>query len=143
MRVIRSQRPSVLVVEDDPEITELLHDILSESYEVSCVGDVPTAIAHLDRSPAPDVILLDFLLPGGRCMKVLEKAKTAGCSVVFMLGSLEAVAELAAFGYPYLQKPFRIQQLFDALASALASPGYSAQPAQLGPVQGVSAETCD
>lgn len=118
--MVRNQHLKVLVVEDDPGITEILRDVLSENYEVSTVGDVPGAIARLDQYPAPDLILLDFLLPGGRCLKVLEKAKAAGCTMVFMSGSLEAAAEMAAFGYPYLQKPFRVGQLFDAIESALA-----------------------
>lgn len=112
---------SVPFVEDDPAITEFVQEVLSEDYRVSFASDVPTAIAHLDNDPALDVILLDFLLPGGRYLEVLEKARTTGHTVVFMSDLLEAGSELVAFGYPCLQKPFGTGQLFDAIASALAS----------------------
>lgn len=111
------QTPSVLVVEDDSGITELLKDVLRDSYAVECVGDIPGAMERLTGQP-PDVIVLDCLLPGGPCSDVLAVARTRQCPVIPMSGSPEILMELAASGYRCLQKPFRIAALLEAIEAA-------------------------
>ena len=54
----------VLVVEDDPVLTRVLHDNLAyEGFTVRCVGDGRQA-ASAAREFAPDLVLLDVNLPG-------------------------------------------------------------------------------
>jgi CheY-like chemotaxis protein len=54
----------VLVVDDDPDIVDYLQSFLEdEGYEVGSAADSVTALQELDRF-APDVVLLDVLLPG-------------------------------------------------------------------------------
>ena len=115
----REPFPSLLVVEDDPELTELLHTALSATYAVECVGDVPDALASLDGRQ-PDAILLDCLLPGGGVTDILATARALACGVVLMSGLPDALTELANFGYPCLQKPFRIAALLEVLKTACA-----------------------
>lgn len=112
--------PSVLIIEDEPEITELLCAVMESRYEVTAVCDVPGALAYLDGRPPTDLILLDCLLPGGTCGQVLDKASPLGCALVLMSGSPEVLQAFERYGYPSLQKPFRIGQLFDAIEVALS-----------------------
>lgn len=110
-------RLSLLVVEDDPDLTELLCTVLSATYAVECARDVPDALASLNRR-RPGLILLDCLLPGGDVTDILAKARALTCGVVLMSGLPEALAEFAASGWPCLQKPFKMAMLFDALEAA-------------------------
>jgi len=115
----RKPLPSVLVVEDDPDLTELLQNALSSAYLVRCVGDVPGALAFLDKT-RPDLILLDCLLPGGGAADVTARARTLACAVVLMSGLPEALEAMAGSGYPGLQKPFRMAELMAVLEAACA-----------------------
>ena len=117
-----SRISSVLVVEDDCGIAELLKCALGDAYTVECVGDVPGALERLTAQP-PDVIVLDCLLPGGPCGDVLEVAKWRQCAVVPMSGSPEVLMELEASGYRCLQKPFRIAALLEAIEAARSRQG--------------------
>lgn len=118
--------PSVVVVEDDSEIAELLKIVLGDAYAVDCVGDAPAALARLEHEP-PDIILLDCLLPGGRRSAVLERAKALRCVVVPMSGSPEVLLELQAFGYPCLQKPFKLAELVETIEAARSRQGDARQ----------------
>lgn len=109
----------VLVVEDDPDLTELLRNVLSGTYAVECVGDVPGALAFLDKA-RPDVILLDCLLPGGRMTEVPSKARALACPIVLMSGLPEALEAMADCDYPRLQKPFKMAELMAVLETACA-----------------------
>jgi DNA-binding response OmpR family regulator len=70
--------PTVLLVEDEPEIVRLLTDFLAvEGFGVVAAGDVPSAIAALDRNGV-DCVLLDVMLPGGSgfdvCRRIRERS---------------------------------------------------------------------
>jgi DNA-binding response OmpR family regulator len=70
--------PTVLVVEDEPEIVGLLTDFLAvEGFGVVAAGDAPGAIAALDRNGV-DCVLLDVMLPGGSgfdvCRRIRERS---------------------------------------------------------------------
>lgn len=54
-----------LVVEDDEELSELLVVLLSEKgMTVQVAASIPAALAQIKTGPAPDVVLLDIVLPG-------------------------------------------------------------------------------
>ena len=56
--------PTILVVEDEPAILELLKVNLADAgYDVEGVGDAEAAHALL-KGPLPDLVLLDWMLPG-------------------------------------------------------------------------------
>lgn len=116
---MQNKRRSILIVEDDPEIAELLREALAERYSADCVGSVATALARLAERP-PDVILMDCLLPGGDPVDVVRKAGEIACPVVLTSGLPEVLETLSVFGYPCLQKPFRMGQLLDAIETAAA-----------------------
>jgi DNA-binding response OmpR family regulator len=67
--------PTVLVVEDEPEIVGLLTDFLAvEGFGVVAAGDAPGAIAALDRNGV-DCVLLDVMLPGGSGFDVCRRIR--------------------------------------------------------------------
>jgi len=57
--------PSVLIVDDDPDILAALGELLeSEGYQVTMVTDARAALSHLRDGMRPCVILLDLMMPG-------------------------------------------------------------------------------
>ena len=75
-------RTRVLVVDDEPDLLELIHYNLTEAgYDVACVLTGEEALVHARSSP-PDLIVLDVLLPGLDGLEVYKalrrNATTAG-----------------------------------------------------------------
>jgi CheY-like chemotaxis protein len=55
---------SILVVEDDADIRDVLVEVLElEGYEIAVAGNGREALEHLRRAKRPDLILLDLMMP--------------------------------------------------------------------------------
>src|SRR5215469_16900225 len=68
-------RPVVLVVEDDPNIRELLRFMLAEAgYEAMAVADGAAALTALE-TVRPDLVTLDLQLPGIDGAEVLRRMR--------------------------------------------------------------------
>jgi DNA-binding response OmpR family regulator len=70
--------PTVLLVEDEPDIVALLTDFLAvEGFGVLAAADAPEAIAALDGNGV-DCVVLDVMLPGGSgfdvCRRIRERS---------------------------------------------------------------------
>jgi DNA-binding NtrC family response regulator len=75
------------VVDDDPAFAEYLKTLLgSRGYDVSVYSSGATLLQALERNPAPDVVLLDVLMPGMNGLETLKAARQANPAVqVIML----------------------------------------------------------
>jgi len=64
MEKITGERPSILVVEDDPDIAEMLHDHLEHtlSAELQTAGSAQEAL-DLDAEKSAEVVIVDYMLP--------------------------------------------------------------------------------
>ncbi len=112
-------RPTVLVVDDDANITSLLRRAFTlEGYDVSTAASGPDATRELlERSP--DVIVLDVMLPGYDGVEVLRRLRAAegdgAHAPVLLLTARDEVADrvrgLDAGADDYLAKPFAIEEL--------------------------------
>jgi len=119
-----SERPSILVVEDDDDCRTVLVDVLEMSgYSVLSCGEARRAV-EMAREHRPALVLVDFMMPdadGGWVVRSLraEGGDLAGVPVVLTTGS-SAGREIAdSLGVPSLEKPFdvnRLLQLVHALA---------------------------
>ncbi len=125
-RRIRGQ-PKVLVVDDEPDLLELLELTLSrmglDTTRAESVGD---ALRLLDREPF-DLCLTDMRLPDGEGLRVVEyisqKAIDVPVAVITAYGSAEnAVAALKAGAFDYLAKPVALEQLRALVKQALKVP---------------------
>lgn len=114
----------ILVVDDEPEVRDLLCRLLDGDGHVTATAeDVPAARARLERDDF-EVVLCDVNMPGESGLDFIHHALAADSdlAVVMVTGvddpSLAGVAlELGAYGY--VVKPFRISEVSIALANAL------------------------
>ena len=105
----------ILVVEDDPDISELLHEILiTGGYEVSNF-DTPIKIEQI-RSIKPDLILLDHVLPeetgGDYCRRIKANQETARIPTIIISANMyiDRIAKNACAD-DYITKPFDVDEL--------------------------------
>jgi two-component system response regulator MprA len=106
----------MLVVDDDPRITELLRRILAyEGYSVAIAASGDEALKRTLERP-PDLIVLDILLPGINGLEVARRLRAAGDNVpILMLTARDSVADRVE-GFEtgaddYLIKPFAPEEL--------------------------------
>jgi two-component system response regulator PilR (NtrC family) len=120
-------QPKVLVVDDEPDLLELLEMTLSRmGLDTSRAESVGEAIKMLDRD-GYDLCLTDWNLPDGEGLRVVEhitqKALDVPVAVITAFGSPEnAVAALKAGAFDYLAKPVALEQLRALVKQALKVP---------------------
>ena len=68
-----SSRPTVLVVDDEPELRQLVADADERGFSVAQAGDVSDALSRLEGF-AYDGLVLDLALPDGNGMDLLYAA---------------------------------------------------------------------
>ncbi len=118
--------PSILVVDDDPEMRALLYDVLrNEGYEVVEAKDGTEAVLAL-RSRSFDVIVMDKNMPGPSGLDLLPGfRRVAPRSQVIMMtafGDVPSYMEAVEKGaVEFLFKPFRMEEMKAAIAKALGS----------------------
>ena len=116
--------PTILVVEDEPTILDLLLDVLrEEGYAVRATTDGAAALELLAGAP-PDLVLMDVMMPrlDGRSVvrRMRERPGLRGVPVILM--SAAAPVDPAEAGVAFLPKPFELDGLLRAVATALLSP---------------------
>jgi two-component system capsular synthesis sensor histidine kinase RcsC len=122
--------PTVLIVDDDPPILDLLSEALGEEgFLVSTAGDLPTALAALDAQPF-DLVLADSLASFDEkivldCWTALDmmlgRAGRAGV-VIFSAHPARYFAGLRERGFVgFVAKPFDLDQLAAVLRGHLSS----------------------
>ena len=106
----------VLVVDDDPRITDLLRRVLAyEGYSVASAASGNEALNRALERP-PDLVILDIMLPGLNGLEVVQRLRMAGDNVpVLMLTARDTVADrvkgLETGADDYLVKPFAPEEL--------------------------------
>jgi len=114
----------VLVVDDEPIVREVVAGMLADlDCLVQTAENGESALAKLDHA-APDLLLLDFAMPGMNGAEVAEAAlaRRPGLRIVFATGFAKSEAIEAAVGERaiMLRKPFSPAALVQALRQALA-----------------------
>lgn len=110
----------ILVVDDDADVRSFLADALDElGHDVTACDCGEAALAEVDRG-APDLLLLDFAMPGMNGAEVARavRARRPGLPIVFVTGYAETEQLQAAVGgdVRVLRKPFSVDELTAAIA---------------------------
>ena len=116
----------VLVVDDEPDVRELLVEYFREAgHEVSSAADGTEAVADITRNPTKyGLVISDLQLPGIDGLGVLKAAKAANPSVAVIIvtgyASVDSAVRAVRLGaYDYLTKPFTLGQI-DVIVSRAA-----------------------
>jgi two-component system response regulator MprA len=122
---------TVLVVDDDQKLLKMLRrTLVYEGFDVATAADGHEALAQVDAH-RPDVIVLDWLMPGLDGIGVMERLRAAHDeTMILMLTARDAIEDrvegLESGADDYLVKPFAPAELLariHALMRRLGAPG--------------------
>lgn len=106
----------ILIVEDDENLRFLVvHRLKAEGYEVLEVADGDEA-ERLIMSEKPDIVLLDWMLPGKQGSEVCEEVRKQGFEniIIMMTAKAQDVDKIDAYNFgvsDYVNKPFNMDVL--------------------------------
>ncbi len=112
---------TIFLVEDDEYIRDGLVSVLTgEGYRVTACGSLAAARAALSRpDAAPDLLILDVLLPDGSGFSLCaEVRKTRRVPILFLTccdEEMDTVRGLDCGGDDYVAKPFRLRELLSRI----------------------------
>jgi len=119
-------KPTVLIVDDDPDIRESLQCLLRTVSLDSRVFVSPSKFTKSDLPSGPTCMVLDVRLPGRSGLDFQRELTAANVNVpiIFITGHADvpmAVQAMKAGAIEFLIKPFRDQDLLDAIQLGLVN----------------------
>ncbi len=121
---VASRSPSVLVVDDDDNLANLVATALRyEGFQTATAATGREAVSKV-AAAEPDLIVLDVMLPDGSGIETCQQLRLTGCRVpVVFLTARDAtedkLAGLAVGGDDYLTKPFSLEELIARVRAVL------------------------
>ena len=119
-----NDKPLILVVDDEPDIRELIKDILEdENYEVRIAADGQEA-QQIFNEQQPDLILLDIWMPDIDGISLLKEFKQQNKNVTIVMmsghGTIETAVEATRLGASdFIEKPLSTAKLLRGVEQAL------------------------
>jgi two-component system response regulator AtoC len=118
-------RANILLVDDEPSVLRYTKTLLElDDYRVEIAGSGQEALQKMQSGPAPNLIILDLLMPGmdgletlESCKRIRPEQKVLMMSCVAETGKVVQAIKLGASDY--LTKPFQPPQLQGAIRRAL------------------------
>ena len=113
----------ILIIEDDPAILKVVQRSLAyEGYVVDVATDGRSGL-NLARENHPDLVILDWMLPGLDGLEVCRRLRLMGSLPILMLTAKDTVQDrvqgLDAGADDYLVKPFNLDELSARLRALL------------------------
>ena len=123
---VSTEKDSILVVDDNSNILELLTDALSYAgFKVEVATDGECAIQYL-HDTSVSLILLDVMMPGidgfETCRQILQNSKTQNIPIIFMsaISNPDNKVKGLEFGaVDFIVKPFHYQELLARIQTHL------------------------
>ena len=125
---------TILVVDDEQRLRDLVRNYLErEGFTVLTAADGPRAL-DLARQQAPEVVVLDLMLPGLDGLDVCRRLRTFSDAYVIMLTAkaeeIDRIIGLEVGADDYLTKPFSPRELVARVRAMLRRPRSSIVEAQ-------------
>jgi two-component system response regulator BaeR len=122
----------VMIVEDEPELAALVADyIRAAGFEPLVHGDGAQALAAVRRQ-APDVLILDLMLPGLDGLALCRAVRTLSTLPIIMVTArveeIDRLLGLETGGDDYLCKPFSPRELVARVKALLRRSAYGTGP---------------
>jgi DNA-binding response OmpR family regulator len=126
----------ILVVEDDPDIAQLIaHYLQKAGHTTECQTSGSGVVLHA-RASAPDLVLLDLMLPGMDglmvCQALRSQRETAGIPIIMLTArgeETDRIAGLELGADDYVTKPFSPGELTARIAALLRRTHRASAPA--------------
>lgn len=122
-------RPTVLIVDDEPDVLRLLQLMLTEAgYEVIAAKSADLAIKAFERLPRqPDLLLTDVVMPGMSGPMLVDHLRQLApdLKVLFMSGYDDrhvVRSYVVDKGFQLLPKPFTVKSLRQAIDEVIQEP---------------------
>jgi DNA-binding NtrC family response regulator len=115
----------VLIIEDDPDIADILEMALSDRYSLLILNETSTLVRNL-KDFSPDLILIDNYIGQIQAPEVIKQIKSFAAyqHIPFILFSghydIENVAKKIGAS-AYLAKPFELDDLYTCVDSVLTT----------------------
>src|SRR5262245_57647448 len=114
---------TILVVEDDVALSDLLRSHLeAEGYRVTQLYAGPDVFPAVEQQP-PDLIILDWMLPGMDGLAVCRRVRTHYLMPILMLTArteeIDQLLGLEVGADDYITKPFSIRQVLARVRASL------------------------
>jgi two-component system, OmpR family, alkaline phosphatase synthesis response regulator PhoP len=130
-----TQSHKVLVVDDEPDILELLqYNLVKEGYEVKTAPDGKKAL-EVAKDFVPNLILMDIMMPNidgvetGRRMR--EMPELSSTYIIFLTARAEEYSEVAAFDIgadDYITKPIKPRALMSRIGALFRRESKKSKP---------------
>ena len=119
----------IMVVDDDPDQTHTLKQLIEETdnqYQVVCATSGMRCLNYLVKNEAPDLILLDIMMPKMNGWETFKKIRSQedwrDIPIIFVTARTDDFAEKAGhfLGTEYIRKPFDINEFRQKIREILA-----------------------
>ena len=116
-------RSRILIVDDEPDITEILSDLLGDEHDCTTANSAERALALLTENEF-HLVISDITMPGMSGLEMLPRAKSISPNTVMvMISGMQtvesAIGALRLGGFDYLMKPFDLRQVEAVVKRAL------------------------
>lgn len=115
--------PSILIVDDEPEITAILSDLFYGKYDCTTAGSAEEALERLAEADY-ELVVSDITMPGMSGLDMIPhvKSNSPNTAVVMISGmqTVESAIEALRLGaFDYVMKPFDLRQVEAVVTRAL------------------------
>src|ERR1044072_4897059 len=115
MQPPETQKPKVLIIDDEEQIRHLLIDVLGSSYDCSDAGSAEEALAALSENTF-DLVISDIDMGGMRGLELVPRvhALAPDMVVVMVSGNKDigfAIEEMRVGAFVYIRKPIDLRHV--------------------------------
>jgi len=122
-----NSKPSLLIVDDDPDLVAIIQTLLKAHYHTDTASDGAQALDFAFGATPPDLIVLDIMMPGMSgydvCRRLKADARTRDIPVIFLTALSKAKDEQMGFdvgAVDYITKPISQPILLARIRNHLA-----------------------
>lgn len=120
----KNTQPRILIIDDDASLSMLLQQYLTnEAYSVDLAESAEAAEIWLCSNPAPDLIILDIMMPGKSGLELLQSLRPKMSIPVIMLtgrgDDIDRILGLEMGADDYLAKPCNPRELLARIRAVL------------------------
>ena len=141
--------PNILLVDDEPSVLRYTKTLLEiDNYSVETAASGEEAVQRMNHGPAPNLIVLDLVMPGmdglqtlESCKKIRPEQKVVMMSCVNETNKVVQAIKLGASDY--LTKPFQPAQFSASIRRALGQNKPDAQASKYKPTGAEFVDTLD